>query len=146
MRRHSVFVIALVLLAVTAVGVFLFMDNNSTADPADVTPTVQCPVATPELFQVDPVTSPTTADTQMISVYLGLAESITISSEAGSVTVPAAGYPTEVEIPLQAGTTHNLTVEGSVQTVTQSNGCTYGGYTLSTTTDRNGDPLVIEHE
>jgi hypothetical protein len=40
-------------------------------------------------------------------------------------------------------TTHNLTVEGRVRTVEQGE-CTYGGYTLSTTVDRNGAALVIE--
>lgn len=103
---------------------------------------VACPVATPEFFTVEPVTSPTDQLSQIITVDLGNGETITVTSEAGTVSVPFDTFPKEVEIPLLPGTTHNLTVEGRVREVQQGD-CTYGGYVLSTTTDRNGAPLQI---
>lgn len=104
---------------------------------------MQCPVATPEFFIVEPVTSPTDQLTQTITVDLGFGETITVTSESGTFSAPFDAFPTEIEITLLPNTTHNLTVEGRVQQVIQGE-CTYGGYTLSTTTDRNGAPLVIE--
>ncbi|HQF69831.1 MAG TPA: hypothetical protein PLH39_00980, partial [Promineifilum sp.] len=105
--------------------------------------TTQCPQATPEFFTVEPVTSPTDALTQIITVDLGNGEAITVTTESGVFTVPFDAFPKEIEITLLPNTTHNLTVEGKVRQVQQGD-CTYGGYTLTTTTDRNGAPLVIE--
>ncbi len=111
--------------------------NSSTPD------VVQCPQATPEYFDVYPVTSPTDGLTQVISAELGNGEIITITTESGTFTVPVDTYPTEIEITLLPNTTHNLTVEGRVRQVQQGD-CTYGGYTLTATRDRDGGPLVIE--
>ena len=61
------------------------------------------------------------------------------------VSVPFDTFPKEIEVPLLPNTVHNLTVEGKVVEVQQGD-CTYGGYVLSTTTDRNGAPLVIEQK
>ncbi|HOU40679.1 MAG TPA: hypothetical protein PK829_05380 [Promineifilum sp.] len=113
---------------------------GETDTPGDTT---QCPQATPEFFTVEPVTSPTDALTQIITVDLGNGEAITVTTESGVFTVPFDAFPKEIEITLLPNTTHNLTVEGKVRQVQQGD-CTYGGYTLTTTTDRNGAPLVIE--
>jgi len=105
--------------------------------------TVQCPVATPEFFTVEPVTSPTDQLSQIVTVDLGNGETITVTTESGTFTAPFDTFPKEIEITLLPDTIHNLTVEGRVREVVQGE-CTYGGYTLTTTTDRNGAPLVIE--
>lgn len=104
-----------------------------------------CPQATPELLAVQPVTSPTNELTQTISVSLGNGESISVETASGTFSAEATTPFTDIEIELQPATTHELTVSGTVAEI-QQNGCTYGGYTLSTTVDRNGDPLVIVTE
>lgn len=124
-------------------------ESPATSSPADA-PTGQgqefpCPEATPEFFNVEPVTSLTDALSQIITVDLGNGETITITTESGTFTAPFDTFPTEIEITLLPNTTHNLTVEGRVREVVQGN-CTYGGYTLSTTRDRYGDPLTIEQK
>ena len=115
------------------------------AEPTDgETPsTVQCPMATPEFFTVEPVTSPTDQLSQIVTVDLGNGETITVTTESGTFTTPFDAFPKEIEITLLPDTIHNLTVEGRVREVVQGE-CTYGGYTLTTTTDRNGAPLIIE--
>jgi hypothetical protein len=104
-----------------------------------------CPEATPEFFAVEPVTSPTGELSQIITVDLGNGEAITITTESGTFAASFDTFPKEIEIDLLPDTTHNLTVEGKVREVMQGD-CTYGGYTLRTTTDRYGDPLVIEQQ
>lgn len=121
---------------------------ESPTEPAVDPPTEEstafpCPVATPEFFAVDPVTSPTGELSQTVTVDLGNGEAITITTESGTFTAPFDTFPMEIEIDLLPDTTHNLTVEGKVREVVQGD-CTYGGYILSTTRDRYGDPLVIE--
>jgi hypothetical protein len=106
-------------------------------------PAADCPAATPEFFTVEPVTSPTDQLSQVITVDLGNGETITVTGESGVFSAPFDAFPKEIEITLLPDTTHNLTVEGKVKEITQGE-CVYGGYVLSTTTDRNGDPLVIE--
>lgn len=113
--------------------------------PTEESETTQCPVATPEFFYVESVTSPTDELSQIITVDLGNGEAITIITESGTFTAPFDEFPKEIEIELLPDTTHNLTVEGRVREVTQGE-CVYGGYTLSTTRDRYGDPLVIEQQ
>lgn len=115
-------------------------DAGGETDSSSVT---QCPVATPEFFTVEPVTSPTDQLSQIITVDLGNGEAITITTESGTFYAPFDTFPKEVEITLLPNTTHNLTVEGRVLETMQGE-CTYAGYTLTTTTDRNGAPLVIE--
>ena len=111
--------------------------SNSTPD------VVQCPQATPEYFDVYPVTSPTGELSQTISAELGNGEVITVTTESGVFAAPVTTYPTEIEITLLPDTTHTLTVEGRVSQVQQGD-CTYGGYVLTTTRDRDGQTLVIE--
>ncbi|MBP6015708.1 MAG: hypothetical protein KA586_03240 [Candidatus Promineofilum sp.] len=119
---------------------------GATADgqsPTEASDETVCPIATPEFFVVEPVTSPTDQLSQTISVDLGNGEAITITTESGIVTAPFDSFPKAIEIALLPNTTHNLTVEGKVREITQGN-CVYGGYTLTTTRDRYGEPLVIE--
>lgn len=109
----------------------------------DVPVETLCPLATPEFFAVEPVTSPTDQLSQVISVDLGNGETLTVTTESGTFTAPFDSFPEEIEIALLPDTIHNLTVEGRVREVTQGE-CVYGGYTLTTTFDRIGEPLVIE--
>lgn len=54
------------------IGVMETVLALSTNPPADPLPTVtQCPTATPEPLWVEPVTSPTSLRSQVITVYLG---------------------------------------------------------------------------
>ncbi len=141
MRKRSLVLIGMVIIGLV-IGV-VFFETAVAPDKETETPTpYPCPQATPELLAVEPVTSPTDADSQIITVRLGNGETITITAESGTVSAPAT-FPTEIELPLSPQTVHNLTVSGKVREIQQGN-CTYGGYTLSTTTDKNGDPLIIE--
>ncbi|MBK7920700.1 MAG: hypothetical protein WBO48_25270 [Candidatus Promineifilaceae bacterium] len=144
MRRLLVLII---IFLVIVVGFFFY---ETAVAPETVAPeTVEtpltpypCPQATPELFTVEPVTSPTDAASQMVRVSLGNGELITITSESGTVSGTAV-FPADLEVPLLPQTTHHLTVTGLVRQVMQGD-CAYGGYELSTTTDLNGNPLIIE--
>ncbi len=112
-----------------------------TATPT-VTPTPTCPPpATPEPLWVDPVTSPTFALTQTVTVYLGRGRTVTVTSEAGTTVVngffDAYTNPAYVTINLLPNTTHHLKVTGLVE---YAPACFY---TLSTTWDRIGNPLII---
>ncbi|MGD8463245.1 MAG: hypothetical protein PVI09_05205 [Anaerolineae bacterium] len=113
------------------------------------TPTVMCPRATREPLWVAPVTSPTKHRSQVITVYAGNSQAITITAESGIFAVHgsfSAFQPTQIEIDLLPNTTHHLRVYSKVKIVEGYWGCVYGGYTLSTTTDRYGAPLVIERQ
>jgi hypothetical protein len=103
------------------------------------TPTALCPRATPEYLAVDAVTSPTEELTQWVTVHMGNMEVVTITAESGIFTSPD-GY---VELQLLPNTIHHLEVGARVRTIISHNGCVYGGYTLRTTTDRDGAPLII---
>lgn len=136
-------ILAVIVVVVLVVGL-IFYETAVAPDKETETPTpYPCPQATPELLAVEPVTSPTEAESQLIIVRLGNAETITITAESGEVSAPAV-FPTEIELPLSPQTVHHLTVTGKVREIQQGD-CTYGGYTLSTTTDKNGDPLIIEN-
>jgi hypothetical protein len=116
-------------------------------DPT-ATPTL-CPQATPEPLWVEPVLSPTFALTQTLVVYAGNSEAVTVTTVSGVFGVPgdfgATVNPARVDIDLLPETTHELTVESAVKRV-GNNGCSYGGYVLSTHRDRNGAPLLIQQE
>lgn len=149
MKRSTTRVLLLIGVAVLALLLIWWLVNPSGVEsPAeesggDAPAAVECPVATPEFFTVEPVTSPTDQLSQVITVDLGNGEAITVTSESGTFTVPFDTFPKTIEITLLPNTTHNLTVEGRVREIIQG-GCTYGGYTLTATADRNGNPLVIE--
>jgi len=120
----------------------------STATPtSSSTPTATatfCPPPTPEPLWVDPVISPTDQSSQVITVYIGYGKEVTVTTESGNFTVTgdfnAHTNPALVQISLLPGITHHLEVTAKVKST--GNGCTYS-YTLSTTRDRNGNPLEI---
>lgn len=112
-----------------------------------ITPTF-CPPPTPEPLWVDPVISSTDQLTQVITIYIGNGEKVTIEAESGTFTVTGAfnhhSNPAIVEITLLPDTVHHLKVTAWVKSGLHGfNDCAYGGYTLSTTNDRNGAPLTI---
>jgi len=111
-------------------------------------PTVVCPVGTAVPGpSVDPVVSPTSALSQVITVAGSSASwtKVTVSVAAGGTTTiyEDTTAPFQITINLLSNMTHNLTVSATVPVTTNSGGCTYGGYTLSTTRDRLGNPLTI---
>jgi hypothetical protein len=122
-------------------------DATETPEP---TPTVTvCPVGTPEPLWVDPVPDLTDRLTQTVVVYIGNGEAVTVSAETGDFCVQgsfdASAHPARVEITLRPDLIHHLTVVARVRRIEQW-GCVYGGYTLRTTVDRYGSPLVIRQE
>ena len=100
-----------------------------------------CPEATSEVFWVEPVTSPTDQLSQTVHVWIGNGESVTVITESGTFT--STDNANSVEISLLPDTVHHLEVIAKVRTIVHSDGCTYGGYTLSTTRDNSGAPLTI---
>jgi WD40 repeat protein len=110
-----------------------------TGEPGSPTPSYLCPQATAEFLAVEPVTSPTEALSQVVTVRMGTMEAVTITAESGVFTAPDG----LVTVDLLPNTVHHLEVTAKVRQTTGSSGCTYGGYTLSTTRDKAGAPLVI---
>ncbi|MCW5853991.1 MAG: hypothetical protein KIT87_28245, partial [Anaerolineae bacterium] len=114
-----------------------------------LTPTASatiCPVGTAEHMTVDPVTSPTDQLSQIVKVHLGYAEAVTITTVSGVFVWRSSSSPfssPQVAVSLLPNTIHNLTVEGRVRRMGEPGGCTYGGYSLTTTWDREGKPLQI---
>lgn len=135
-------IFSIIVIVVLVVGVVIYVTAVSPTAQVETPTPYPCPQATPELLAVEPVTPSTEADSQLVIVRLGNAESITITTESGTISAPAT-FPTELELPLSPKTVHHLTVTGKVRQIQQGE-CTYGGYTLSTTTDKNGDLLIIE--
>jgi hypothetical protein len=119
--------------------------------PQTPTPTLSpCLHGTPEPLWVDPVTSPTDQLTQVITVYIGYGEEVTIKTESGTFTVTGGfdypSNPAKVEISLLPNTVHHLEVTAKVrETLSIYGDCVYGGYILRTVNDRNGNPLMIVH-
>ncbi len=145
---------ALALLLVSAVAVDVAPVSGGPSGAADATlpstasPTpTRCPSATPEPFWVEPVVSPTELLTQIVTVRIGNGEAVTVTAESGVFTATgsfsAYGNPAQVTVGLLPNTVHNLWVQARVRRIEQW-GCIYGGYTLSTTRDRDGGRLVIE--
>ncbi len=99
----------------------------------------RCPEATAEPFYVDPVTSPTTQITQTLHISIGNGEAISVTNDMGSFYAPASAG--KVIVVLTPNQINYLTAYGKVR---QMGGeCHYGGYTLSTRVDRNGNPLTV---
>lgn len=119
--------------------------STKTIQPTEtaVPPTVDCPIATQEVFLVEPVTSPTDQLSQVITVYIGNGEEVTVLTESGTFTVTGILGPYLVEISLLPNTEHHLEVIAKVRQVVGWYGCLYGGYTITTTIDRYGTPLTI---
>lgn len=147
MSRKAWILMGVVVIVLVFALVFA-MNQLGTIPTTAATPTptaFPCPLATPELLTVEPVTSPTAERTQTIRVTLGNGEEITVETASGTFTAAATFPMTEVTIDLLPNTTHELTVIGKVAEIQQGD-CTYGGYTLSTRVDRYGDPLMIVTE
>ena len=122
-------------------------ETQQSAATITITPTF-CPLPTPELLWVAPVTLPTDQLTQIIQVYIGNGEEVKVKTESGTFTVTGAfnhyDRPALVEITLLPDTVHHLEVTARVKSGLRGpNNCVYGGYILSTTRDKNGAPLVI---
>ncbi len=103
------------------------------------TPTASCGFPTAALLNtVSPVTSPTNATTQVITVSLSGGISVTVISEAGTFTsTTPVNNVFSVTINLVPNSVNHLRVQG--QFVIGS--CTYN--TAFTTVDKNGNPLTI---
>ena len=102
------------------------------------TSTVSCILPTPERLLVSPVTSPTTATSQVVNVTLNNGVSVSITGPAGTFTsTTKVNNVFSVTVNLTANSTNNLQVQGTVQV---SPGCTY---TLNTSVDSSGNPLSI---
>jgi len=103
-----------------------------------------CAPPTPEPLWVNPVTSPTDQLSQIITVYIGYGEEVTITTESGVFTVAgsfnAYTNPALVEITLLPNTIHHLSVTAKV--MAKNGNCIYA-YTLTTTQDKQGVPLTI---
>ncbi len=145
------------LLAVAAYTLHVSNSAPVVAQPAaDATPTATpttarwCPTLTPEPFWVDPVTSPTDLLGQTVFVHIGNGEAVTVTAESGVFTTTgsfnAYGNPAAVAVALLPNTQHHLRASARVRSWYLWEGCTIGGYTLWTTFDRNGRPLVIEQQ
>ena len=116
--------------------------SDTAASTVAVTATpINCPKATPELLWVEPVTSPTDQLAQTVMVYMGNLEVVTITAESGVFT--ATGQPAHVEVALLPDRNHHLQVVAKVTEI-WADGCQYGGYTLHTRRDKNGNLLIIE--
>ena len=158
--QKAVRFVTILFLAVALLGLLLIPLSNlarpddeatpeSSADrPAggpSPSPTI-CPQATPEPLWVEAVQSPTGALTQTITIYIGNGEYAEVALETGVYTQTgdfgAFNNPAMIEIVLAPGQEHHLTASGRIKAV-QVGGCPYGGYTLMTTLDRDGNPLTI---
>jgi hypothetical protein len=117
------------------------------SEPPGPAPTL-CPLATPELLAVDPL--PLTTDQLSITVvvHIGRGEQVTVEAESGTFTVTGSfmgnGSPARVEVTLLPNTLHLLVVRATLARHIGLNDCPYGGYTLTTSQDRQGSPLQIE--
>ena len=122
-------------------GVFaLLWLFNSTTVTATRRPDDCGPPPTPELMDVEPVTSPTTLHVQTLYVRLGRGRIISATSEAGTVAITgtfSAYAPAPLTLTLSSNITHHITVIGQVE---YAPACYYH---LTRTTDKNGAPLTI---
>jgi hypothetical protein len=113
--------------------------TTACSTPTTIPAVTRCPEATAEPFFVDPIPATTDQTTITVHVTLGNMESVTITTESGTFTSTTG----DVEVTLLPNTVHHLEVEGKVTQETRGN-CTYGGYTLNTSYDKDGNPLEIE--
>ena len=92
---------------------------------------------------MDPVTSPTNELTQMIVVGMGNMKEATVITESGTFTGSSTADTVRITIDLLPDVVHSLEVKAVVREIDRG-GCSYVGYTLSTTKDAQGEPLTIE--
>ncbi len=110
------------------------------------TPTYPCPQATQEQPpRVAPLTSPTGLLSQVVHVLPGNFDLATVETESGTFTAPFNGPEgAQVKVTLLPNTVHHLQVTVHVsQSPASYGGCSYGGYTMTTFVDQNGQPLEI---
>ncbi|HZU85891.1 MAG TPA: hypothetical protein VFF78_00315 [Anaerolineaceae bacterium] len=119
-----------------------FTPNITFTPEIIITPTYPCPLPTQERPpMVSPVTSPTNETTQEIYIS-GNFESAVIRTESGEFASSPDSGPLKVVVTLLPNTIHHLTVTAQVRLNTWHN-CSYGGYTMTTVTDSEGNPLTI---
>lgn len=110
--------------------------NQDDGTPTPMATATMCPVATQEIFIIDPVTSPTSELSQTLVVRLGHGEWVRATGPGGTVTVTSPDLDGffRVTVPLAANATNDILVEGKVELVgTPGETCVYGGYILSRT-------------
>src|SRR5512143_490205 len=99
-------------LLVVCVFALLWLFNSTTAT-ATRRPDDCGPPPTPELMNVEPVSSPTTLHTQPLYVRLGNGRILSATSEAGTVAITgtfSAYAPTALTLTLLSNITHHVTV------------------------------------
>ena len=102
------------------------------------TSTASCIAPTAVSMSVAPVTSPTSATTQVIAVTLTSGMTVTVTGPAGSfVQTVSSGGVYNVTVNLVPNSTNTLQVQALI---TYGAGCSY---TLTRSTDVNGNPLSI---
>lgn len=150
--KTAVLITILILLGtIVALPLFILADETGETDTQQFLPIVynqadgattptatatNCPLATPEPFMIDPVTSPTSELSQTLTVRLGRGEWVRATGPAGTVTAndPDPDGFFRVTVPLAANQTNEILVEGKVELVgTPGETCVYGDYILSNT-------------
>ncbi len=129
------------------------LEANASNTPTQITlPTVVstsvptlCPQATPELFYVAAVKSPTNLLTQTIKINIGNGDRVTVTATSPASTTVISSETLVVEVPLQVNATTRLTVEAHVRDMS-SGGCKFGDYVLRTERDRDGKLLEITQQ
>lgn len=112
----------------------VYNEDDGTATP--MATATMCPLATQEIFIIDPVTSPTSELSQTLVVRLGRGEWVRATGPGGTVTVTSPDLDGffRATVPLAANTTNDILVEGKVEMVgTPGETCVYGGYILNRT-------------
>lgn len=110
--------------------------NEDNGTPTPIATATMCPLATQEIFIIDPVTTPTSELSQTLVVRLGHGEWVRATGPGGTVTVtsPDPDGFFRVTVPLAANATNDILVEGKVALVgTPGETCVYGGYIMSRT-------------
>lgn len=146
-RRRIIVFPALALLTLGTLSMLSSVTQAVGMGTVTPTPTIICPRATQVPLWVEPVTSPTFLLVQDVVVYIGHGEKVTVESEAGKFSKTGDFndlWPAVVQTDLHPNTTHHLLVSGKVKEEIDEHGCVYGGYTLTTRSDRYGDPLIIQ--
>lgn len=106
-------------------------------------PSPTCPpTGTPSHLWVEPVDSPTYDLSQVVTVTMDGCDQVTIAAESGHFTGTCVGGWALVNVRLLPNIEHHLHVTGCVP-LWWWGVCYYGGYCLSTTSDREGNPLTI---
>lgn len=134
-------IVGFLLVMATFVSVMGDIARATSPTPTPTPTPVYCATTTPEPLFVDPVISPTDELSQTIYVHAGNnVESLEVSSEAGTFV---GEHPfDQVEVSLLPNTANHLRVTSHIRRIVED-GCTYGDYTLTTTTDLHGAPLTI---